>query len=177
MTGQPKPKSHKKPFAVPTRQNFDAEFNTANAADNGKQKNVRKGLDNDAEYVVFQEREGNGLVMNDAWNTAIHKVGLELTRGAPSAIAHLMVQNDAERTTYQLSGSADGTVTISLLGPDENVLHSKIITDIAARAGISAAGIRLLQKQVAQDGEVKGIEIAQIGGLVQKAKDLARFYY
>lgn len=113
-------------------------------------------------YTVSEERQ-NPFTGN---NSSIQSVAFGNGR---NDVAQLMSVRDG--SINMLTGTSDGRVTISSLR--EGVSATIDITQAAAAAGITAAGIRRTQHDIAADGEVSRPEQTTIINMVNTAKRLA----
>lgn len=84
------------------------------------------------------------------------------------ATLHAYVYSKNDGIYSELLGLSTGRVILKI-GNEEND-----ITNAAAKAGITAEGIRLLQQNVASDGTVSEAEQKQIANIIQKATALIK---
>lgn len=87
----------------------------------------------------------------------------------PSAILHSTRNGE----WAQLIGQADGNVLLCLRAEGGETIFYEDITQVAAAAGITAAGIRRTQQDIASDGEVSRPEQQRIIETINRAKTAA----
>lgn len=147
---------------------LEAEANSAKSRDKGRESvNIEPGF-----YSVNEETRR--FATNQ--NKSIQSVRYSIQDGG-DAIAALssrkfgLIGIEGPQSEEHLIGAADGTVL--LISKENGQSITLNITEAAARAGITAAGIRRTQQDIAADGEVDRVEQQTIINTITKAKGIA----
>lgn len=163
-----RPRSAEPPSRAPrATSGFALDAYTVNVEGQQAEQNDTR-QDNVTTRIAAQEssyKVGEETRRRSEYNTSLQSVGAYADSAQPvNTRAFVISTNGASKTT--LEGYANGTV---MLIEERNGI--KIRTDITgANREITAAGIRMLERNIAADGEVDRVEQQQIINLVDKAR-------
>ena len=123
-----------------------------------------------ASYTVSEE-EGDRAKFAALLGQSISIQTVAFINASPTKHDRAQLTSTHQGSLDVLSGRDDGAVTLTSLR--NGVGFHQDITQKAAQAGITAAGIRRTQQDMAADGEITRPEQETIKGLIDRARHLA----